>query len=163
MNFDINEYYNGLLYSPSIFLIIGITIFVIGLRNHYFPNFLKFRLFKFRIFRRENPVNLWQSIAVFCLFIIPFSIQSNIYLLFDNQGDVKTKIGYIEEIKFVRFQSKMYFEGELVHPNYITIEGEKYYIMYIGEFQTSDKVILEYLPKSKIIMSIDYALDESED
>ena len=37
---------------------------------------------------------------------------------------------------------------------YIYIEGQEYYIMCIGDIKIGDKVEVEYLPKSKVILSI---------
>ena len=37
---------------------------------------------------------------------------------------------------------------------HISIDGEVYYIMYIGDIKIGDKVEVEYLPNSKIILSI---------
>ena len=41
---------------------------------------------------------------------------------------------------------------------YINISNEKYYIMYTGELEIGDKVEFEYLPNSKIILSINNPL-----
>jgi len=51
------------------------------------------------------------------------------------------------------------YKGKSESSSIITIDGETYYIMYIGEFKVSDSVEIEYLPSSKLVLSIDY-LDE---
>lgn len=50
--------------------------------------------------------------------------------------------------------NKYTYNGENSFAYYIFIDDEKYYIMHIGDIKVGDKVEFEYLPKSKIILSI---------
>ena len=64
------------------------------------------------------------------------------------------KFKSITAIEFARGTTKMFYDGQLASPDYITIEDQEYFIMHVGEYEIGDEVIIFYLPKSKVILEI---------
>lgn len=81
-------------------------------------------------------------------------VTINFDLMFEEEENREVLFGTISEISSVDTPPKFTYQGIPVTPKYITIDNEKYYIMYIGDFAEGDRVVIEFLPKSKIVLSI---------
>jgi hypothetical protein len=75
-------------------------------------------------------------------------------LMFEEEDNKITMTGTVEEISSVSSPPKFTYQGMSVIPKYITIDGQKYYIMYIGDIIEGDDVVIEVLPESKLVLSI---------
>lgn len=73
----------------------------------------------------------------------------------DKKEDAVIKEGEVLYISKA-FGSPLYkLENINTRGYYINISNEKYYIMYTGELEIGDKVEFEYLPNSKVVLSIE--------
>lgn len=73
----------------------------------------------------------------------------------DKKEDAVTKEG--EVLYISKAFGSPYYKLENINTcgYYINISNEKYYIMYTGELEIGDKVEFEYLPNSKVVLSIE--------
>lgn len=96
------------------------------------------------------------SIIVFLFFLFVFllPIKQGIHLINEKENDKVKTMGEITEIRKTYGLNKYTYEGHVTYASYVYIEDERYYIMNIGEYKLGDVVIIEYLPKSKIVLSI---------
>ena len=106
------------------------------------------------------------KVIVFSLVAITFLsnnlitlLRGGIYLLFENENDSVIISGTIEDqIELTSLEGRKY----KVHKNYgrgeaLIINGTKYFIISYGDFKKGDVVTLRILPKSKIVLGIDYS------
>ena len=96
------------------------------------------------------------SIIVFLFFLFVFllPIKQGVHLINEKENDKVKTMGEITEIRKTYGLNKYTYEGHVTYASYVYIEDERYYIMNIGEYKVGDVVIIEYLPKSKIVLSI---------
>jgi mRNA degradation ribonuclease J1/J2 len=91
--------------------------------------------------------------------VVP-SFKHGIYLFSEKESNALVNSGTITDITNTYGNNKFTYENKhSIASSYVYIDGEKYYIMYIGDFNVGDEVKFEYLPKSKVILSIYYADD----
>ena len=76
------------------------------------------------------------------------------YLLNEKETDKISCSGEVHSFEKTYGLNKYTYNGENSFAYYISIDGEKYYIMHTGDIEVGDEVEFEYLPKSKIILSI---------
>ena len=101
-------------------------------------------------------------VIIFSLFVIIPSFKHGIHLFTEKEQDAIGDIGTITKITRTYGNNKFTYEDEHnAFSSYVYIDGEKYYIMYIGDFNVGDEVEFEYLPKSKVILSI-YDAEETQ-
>lgn len=148
MKFEYNEYYR-LLVIASIcimtFSLIGILINIILLiKNNGYIKFDK-RIIKYL-------VSIIVHAFFFSLGAAPF--KHGRHLITEKETDKINVIGEVDCIKETYGINKYVYKDENSFAYYIYIEGQEYYIMYIGDIKIGDKVEVEYLPKSKVILSI---------
>ena len=91
---------------------------------------------------------------LFFLFVFLLPIKQGIHLINEKENDKVKTMGEITEIRKTYGLNKYTYEGHVTYASYVYIEDERYYIMNIGEYKVGDVVIIEYLPKSKIVLSI---------
>jgi hypothetical protein len=149
MKFEYNDYYKMLVIA-SIFImtfsLIGILINIILLiKNNGYIKFDK-RIIKYLV-----------SIVVLAFFFslgaAPF--KHGRHLITEKETDKINVIGEVDRIKETYGINKYSYNNEVnSHAYYIYIEGQEYYILYIGDIKIGDIVGVEYLPKSKVILSI---------
>ena len=60
----------------------------------------------------------------------------------------------ITDIQDTHGLNKFRHNDHVAFASYVYIDGEKFYIMCIEDYQIGDEVVIEYLPKSKIVLSI---------
>lgn len=99
---------------------------------------------------------LFIAVAVFIAIqgVIPLA-RHGIHLIKEKEIDKIECSGTITDIKEMSQMHKYTFDGQTSFSSYIFIDGERYYVMYTGSLEIGDEVSFEYLPKSKIILSID--------
>ncbi len=61
-------------------------------------------------------------------------------------------IGEITKFERAEQQQRFMVEGEYVVAYLVTIDGEEYYFMPIGDLEIGDEVIVKFLPKSQIVI-----------
>ena len=86
--------------------------------------------------------------------IVPLA-QHGIHLVREKEGDKIECSGIVTDIKEMSQMLKYSFDGHTSFGSDIFIDEERYYVMYTGSLQIGDKVLFEYLPKSKIILSLE--------
>ena len=148
MKFDYNEYYKILFISSICIIIFSLIFFLINtiiLAKNIFS--IKFDKKLFYCF-----VSCIILIFLFTLGFFPF--RHGVYLVSEKEYEKIEGFGEINNFKKAYGNNKYVFNGENVFAYYIFIENEKYYIMHKGNLQIGDKVKFEYLPKSRIIISI---------
>ena len=149
MIFEYNDYYKVLVIASILimtFSLIGILINIILLIKN--NGYIKFDKRKIRYL-----VSIILLAFLFSLGAVPF--KHGRHLITEKETD---KINVIGEVDFIK---KTYGINKYSYNNdvnsfacHISIDGEVYYIMYIGDIKIGDKVEVEYLPKSKVILSI---------
>ena len=149
MKFEYNVYFKVLVIA-SVFImtfsIIGILINIILLIKN--NGFIKFD---------KRIMNYFISIIIFVfLFSIGFGpFKHGIHLITEKETDKISVIGEVDCIKKTYGINKYSYNNDVnSFAHHISIDGEVYYIMYIGDIKIGDKVEVEYLPKSKVILSI---------
>ena len=152
MIFDFTEYYNRLFIEPLIWIIFTTLIIVPSIILSY-PGIRKNK------FCIKEGLLLLLSTLVFSAILIVNLISFNPHLFTDKNKETRSEIGVITDIKIPDFSAKHFYDGHIVWGSIITIDDEEYYIMTIGEFEVSDEVVIEYLPNSKVVMSINYLED----
>ncbi len=105
--------------------------------------------------------NIKKIMNILLLFVIVFGLICNLFhfsygykIPLDKKDDAIIAEGEISSIK--KAFGSPYYKMENINTNgfLINVSGEIYYIMYIGDIEIGDKVELKYLPKSKIVLSI---------
>ena len=95
------------------------------------------------------------AISIFCFInaVVPF--KHGIHLTYEKENDKIEAVGEVTKIEKIYGISKYVYNDQNSFPCYVFIDGEEYYIMHIGNLELGDVVKIEYLPNSKIILSID--------
>ncbi len=149
MAFSYNEYFNNLFILPlvmcaiSVVVILGMIIYSLNLKT---PLTIKFK-FDFSI-----------SVIICIILLIVFapSLRYGVKMLNDNKNSAIIIDGEIEEIEKVTFSPRYMHKDRVVFAKMITINGEKYYCMTVGEIAVGDYVEASYLINSRLIIKIDY-------
>ena len=148
MKFEYNEYYRMLVIASiciMTFSLIGILINIILLiKNNGYKKFDK-RIIKYL-------VSISVLTFLFSLGAAPF--KHGRHLITEKETDKINVIGEVDCIKKTYGINKYSYNDVNSFARHISIDGEVYYIMYIGDIKIGDKVEVEYLPKSKVILSI---------
>jgi len=100
-------------------------------------------------------------IALIILFTLVFTDihHLNYKLVLDKNQSPEIITGEIDLINSVSIPPKFYYLGERVRPKKIEINNQEYYILTIGDFEVGDNVVIEFLPNSLVVMSINYDND----
>jgi hypothetical protein len=106
--------------------------------------------------KRSKMTVIHLSLATIVISMMLFigMYQLNLKLIYDDASNIEEINGNIEEIKDVLIPPKFYYLGDRVRPKIIKVDGIDYYIMTIGDFAVGDDVTIEYLPNSRIVISI---------
>lgn len=152
MEFDYSQYYKVLTIG-SLFYMVFFLLFIL--------------LIMFSSFKRDGQIVTFKNVIrflkthifviLFALFIVVPSFKHGMHLFTEKEQDAIGDVGAITKITRTYGNNKFTYEDKhSAFSSYVYIDGEKYYIMYIGDFNVGDEVEFEYLPKSKIILSINY-------
>ena len=148
MSFDYYDYHKMLFLGPLIAIIIILILFVVE---------------TILFFKKNSSLGYSTSLKryvasiiafLFFLFVFLLPIKQGIHLINEKENDKVKTMGEITEIRKTYGLNKYTYEGHVTYASYVYIEDERYYIMNIGEYKVGDVVIIEYLPKSKIVLSI---------
>ncbi len=148
MEFDYNEYFKILFLGSVcimafsiIAIVVGTILFIKG------NNFIKFD---------KRALGYFSSIIVLIfLFSLGFSpFRHGMHLIGEKETDKIVCVGEVNSFKKVYGNNKYVYNGENTFAYYIFIDEQKYYIMNTGDIEIGDKVEFEYLPKSRIVLSI---------
>ena len=149
MKFEYNDYYKMLVIA-SIFImtfsLIAILINIILLiKNNGYIKFDK-RIIGYL-------VSIILLVFLFSLGAAPF--KHGRHLITEKETDKINVIGEVDCIKKTYGINKYSYNNDVnSFARHISIDGEVYYIMCIGDIKIGDKVEVECLPKSKVILSI---------
>ena len=150
MTFEYSDYYAGLVGRPL--LAVGIAILVLLGSLVLYILFDKItRIIKLRFEKGKLVLIIFPCIV---LLMLGFG-TINYNFLFDDESDLYKIEGMITDISEVGRSPKYTYDGMPVTPKYLTIDDQKYYVMYIGDFEIGDIVKLDYLPKSKTVLTIE--------
>ena len=150
MQFDYSQYYKVLTIG-SLFYMVFFLVFILIIMFSSFKKNGQTVTFK-------NVIRFLKThilVILFSLFIIIPSFKHGIHLFTEKEQDAIGDMGTITKITRTYGNNKFTYEdNHSAFSSYVYIDGEKYYIMYIGDFNVGDEVEFEYLPKSKVILSI---------
>lgn len=88
------------------------------------------------------------------LFVCLFPFVHGIHLFLEKEEDSLELAGVITDIQDTHGLNKYRHNDHTAFASYVYIDGEKFYIMCIEDYQIGDEVVIEYLPKSKVVLSI---------
>lgn len=156
MQFEYNEYQRALVNNPLLFFVMGAVILIFGIIVYKYPSLMwKFRLWQ-EPYESDRPIYLFYTVLCF-VFGTAMSLNfMNVDLLLEDENNISVLHGNILEIEDTKQTFKLSYQGKRVNPNYIVIDDEEYFIMYIGDFDVGDTVEITYLPKSKVVLEIQY-------
>ncbi|MGN1040886.1 MAG: hypothetical protein ACI4QL_05605 [Candidatus Fimimonas sp.] len=97
------------------------------------------------------------SFAVILFVIEFFSFADGVHLAFEKEDAQVSSSGKISNFQSLGNIHKFYYEDQVCFGCYVFIDGQKYFIMTVGDLEVGDNVTFNYLPKSKIILSIEKA------
>jgi hypothetical protein len=148
MAFSYNEYFNSLFILPLIMCAISVVVIlamIIYSLNLSSPFTIKFK-FDFSI-----------SVIVCIILFIVFasSLRYGVKMLNDNENSAIIIDGEIEEIEKVTFSPRYMYNDRVVFAKVITINGEKYYCMTVGDLAVGDYVEASYMKNSRLVIKID--------
>lgn len=150
MSFDYSSYYRNMVKIPFWICIIILLLFVINIIFWFSRPKL------FRVSTEYPFVKLLITSLIFLvIFYVNFRNFNYNYYIDRNETPINT-IGVIEDIDSISFSSNFYYNGEVVSPKNITINGERYFILTIGEYNVGDNVTIYYLPNSNVVTQIKY-------
>ena len=124
------------------------------------------------VFSRKHPIGANNHTVKFLLGIITsiviiyflcYPLIHGIHLISEKASDKIESNGIITEITNAHGIDKYMYDNHVTYASYVYIDNERYYIMHIGDFKVGDEVSFEYLPKSKIILSINGTSIKYED
>ena len=148
MRFDYNEYYKILLIASICIMLLSLIIITVQ----------SILFFKNNTFQKKRQAFIGHlssvalSILLFTIGLLPF--RHGIYLFKEKENDKIECFGEINSFEKAYGNNKYVYNNKTVFAQYIIIDGEKFYIMYTGDLEIGDEVTFEYLPKSRIILSI---------
>ena len=148
MKFNYDEYFIMLFIGAICIMLVALVAFVIDI-----VIIVKERAFiKFDKKTVGYITSFILLLFFFSLVFVPF--KHGMYLLNEKETDKISCSGEVHSFEKTYGLNKYMYNGENSFAYYISIDGEKYYIMHTGDIEVGDKVEFEYLPKSKIILSI---------
>lgn len=153
MTFDYNVYFRQNCVVPVAFLLV--TIFVVSSQIARWWN---------NNGASTNVTRLTRALAV-CIFVFLFIvnmiplIRGGAYLLIEKESDVIQVQGTIEDTIELGSIGGAKYQVEQNHGygEAIVIDGSKYYLMTYGDYRIGDNVVIDVLPRSSLVLRIDYA------
>ncbi|GEM_PF-4164683 len=149
MEFLYNEYFTNLFVIPFVMCVISISL-MLGLIIH---NVLAKRPLTIK-FKIHLIISLF--VIILLLIVSVSSLKHGVKLLKDDKNSVIMIEGEIEKIEKVVFSPRYMYNDRVVFAKIITINGEKYYCMTVGDLSIGDYVEVSYLENSRLIIKIDH-------
>ena len=148
MKFNYDEYFNMLFIGATCIMLFALVAIVIDI-------IMIVKGIAFDKTGQKNAGYITGVILLVFLFSLGFApFKHGMYLLNEKETDKISCSGEVHSFEKTYGLNKYTYNGENSFAYYISIDGEKYYIMHTGDIEVGDKVEFEYLPKSKIILSI---------
>lgn len=160
MVFEYDAYWRNLCSVPVFGIVWSVIILLVGI----------IVLAYFAISKKKEKMVITLVTLLLAIVFLPLNNRNDIinlqnggiYLLEEKEDAAITGTGTIENIVepselFPQF--KGYHNGKYKYGADITIDGKIYLAIDSGDFDVGDRVIITYLPKSRVILSI-YAVDE---
>ena len=138
MVYDYFEYYKVMFIAPIVFFCFAALVTLV--------NLLKQKNVKGKAFSILTLMIL--------LFVCLFPFVRGIHLFLEKEEDSLELAGVITDIQDTHGLNKYRHNDHTAFASYVYIDGEKFYIMCIEDYQIGDEVVIEYLPKSKVVLSI---------
>ena len=149
MTFSYKIYWNACFVLPAVLIGLTLILFILASYGHWVKAARKTR----RIYRIME--------YVFCICITAFCISSQfryltnggVYLLAEKEQDACIYTGIVESI----CEPSKRFPGFKISHRYgadIVIDGEQFFAVTCGDIEEGDTVIIQYLPKSRFVLSI---------
>lgn len=88
------------------------------------------------------------------MFYIGLPFVHGVHLFWEKEEESVELIGTITDIKDTHGINKYRHNDHVSFASYIYIDDKKLYIMCIDDYQIGDEVVVEYLPKSTVVLSM---------
>ena len=100
------------------------------------------------------------AVIVFQVFLLG-SYYRGVRLLFDNAKEYEFETGIVEKINHELFSPRFSLneKAEITHGCIVTINGKQYYSLDDKCISVGDRMLIQYLPNSKVIL---YCFKESD-
>ena len=138
MAYDYFEYYKVMCIAPIVFFCFSALVTL--------DNLLKQKNVK------KNSFSILTLMIL--LFVCLFPFVHGIHLFSEKEEDSLELAGVITDIQDTHGLNKFRHNDHVAFASYVYIDCKKFYIMCIEDYQIGDEVVIEYLPKSKIVLSI---------
>ena len=153
MQFNYSQYYKLLSIGSLLIFCFAIFYVIISMGSFFTNNNIADGYKRFLQVLSSKVI-----IVVLALYIALPPFKHGIHLFTEKEQDAINDVGTITKITRTYGNNKYsYGDEKNVYASYIYIDDEKYYIMYIGDLSIGDEVEFEYLPKSKVVLSIYHA------
>lgn len=147
MDFDYNNYRIDLLFGPLVSLLLAVLIILFIGRSIYLKKDLKIKMWRFWIL-----VSVAVTIGGLIVYDASYTLKYGIHLIYEQEVDLVQNAGTIEDIQISdRLVVHSEIEGK-TSLKIVTIEGEKYLFVSVSDLNIGDNVIIEYLPKSRVVL-----------
>lgn len=149
MEFLYNEYFTNLFVIPFVMCVISISL-MLGLIIHTLlakrPLTVKFKI--------DLVISLF--VIILLLIVSVSSLKYGVKMSKDDEYSAIIIDGEVEKIEKVVFSPRYMYKESVVFAKIITINGEKYYCMTVGDLSIGDYVEVSYLENSRLIIKIDH-------
>ena len=148
MVFDYNEYFK-ILFIGSLFILLIFSLLFVLTTIFLIKNDSIIKLDK-------KTISSIFSILISFFFIIMsvFSFRHGIHLIYEKENSKIQCTGEITNIRKTFGNNKYVYNGHTKFASYIVINNVEYYIICVDNIEIGDNVIIEYLPNSKVVLSI---------
>lgn len=139
MTYDYSEYYKVICIAPMVLFGFAALTTLINLSKR-----------KKKV--KENTLCIL-TLMIFLIYSI-FPFVHGFHLFSEKEANSLELTGVITDIQDTHGLNKFRHNDHVAFASYVYIDGEKFYIMCIEDYQVGDEVVIEYLPKSKVVLSI---------
>ncbi len=148
MTFSFDNYYRTLFVWP----LINILVFGFLLITLLYIAYIQLIRSKFSY----KKLLIILVVGILMSYIFAQAVQnSNLQIWKDKDSTPLVIEGVIDDVSKTNDTTKHNYNGEVVWGRVITIDNKEYYIATNGWFNEGDEVTIEYLPNSKVVVSIE--------
>ena len=91
------------------------------------------------------------SVLILCIFGNAL-IRIGFPLLSDKKAETQVVSGEVTNITYSFYSARYYLNGQIYRGVWVEIEGQKYYLIDMGNIQIGNDVRIQYLPNSHFVM-----------
>ena len=139
MTYDYYEYYKVICIGPMVLFGFAALTSLISLLK--------------REKKAKEKILCILTLMIFLFYSI-FPFVHGFHLFSEKEANSLELTGVITDIQDTHGLNKFRHNDHVAFASYVYIDGEKFYIMCIEDYQVGDEVVIEYLPKSKVVLSI---------